>query len=100
MDRVNLEMCRAIAEKVRRKPSLMRIARRNLSRWKKKVRPWPRALREWEGIMDRNSLERVLEILTQDNDEGQRLRQSDPFIGILSERERLLFLGLNEQIAA
>jgi len=31
----------------------------------------------------------VLGILTEDSDEGQRLRQSSPFSGILSQRERL-----------
>ncbi|HEY5705879.1 MAG TPA: hypothetical protein VIS96_09930 [Terrimicrobiaceae bacterium] len=31
----------------------------------------------------------VLEILTVDSDEGQRLRQSTPFTGILNQRERL-----------
>jgi len=30
-----------------------------------------------------------LEILTQDSDEGQRLRQSTPFSGVLSQQERL-----------
>ena len=100
MDQVNLQMCLAIAEKVIEDPSLMRIPRQNLYRWKKKIRPWPSALKEWETIIEHNSLERVLDILTQDNDEGQRLRQSDPFIGILSEKERLSFLQLDEKIAA
>lgn len=100
MDEVDLAMCRAIAERVRRNPGLMRIPRENLRRWRRKIRPWPSAFREWEQILARNSLERVLEILTQDNDEGQRLRQSDPFVGILSEKERLAFLNLDEQEAA
>jgi len=47
-----------------------------------------------------NSLEAVLQILTQDNEEGQRLRQSDPFVGILTEKERFSFLKFDDQIAA
>lgn len=100
IDEVDLEMCRAIADKVRRDPELMRIPSENLRRWKRKLHPWPRALREWEEILKDNSTKRVLEILTQDNDEGQRLRQSDPFVGILSERERLSFLKFDEKITA
>ncbi|HZV35316.1 MAG TPA: hypothetical protein VFB72_12145 [Verrucomicrobiae bacterium] len=46
--------------------------------------------------MARNADERVLEILTQDNEEGQRLRQSDPFVGILTDKERSWFLNQYE----
>jgi hypothetical protein len=92
IDACDLAMSRRIAEKIRQRPELMEIAKENLSNWKKKVRPWPQALREWEQILSRNSQEQILAILTQDNDEGQRLRQSDPFIGILTEKERMWFL--------
>ena len=100
IDLVNREMCLEIAAKVRRDPKLMRIPRENLRRWRRKIRPWPPAFREWESIIDRHPTERILEILTQDNDEGQRLRQSDPFIGILTEAERRSFLKFDEQNAA
>jgi hypothetical protein len=100
LDRVNLEMCRAIAKKIRRRPGLMRIPRANLRHWKKRYGRLPPAHREWELILAQNPIDRVLEILTQDNEEGQRLRQSDPFAGILSEQERLAFFKLNEKIAA
>jgi hypothetical protein len=100
LDMVNLEMCRAIAGKIRRDPRLMRIPRANLQRWRKKNRGLARAQREWEMILKRHTNDRVLEILTQDNDEGQRLRQSDPFVGILSEKERLAFFRLDEKVAA
>ena len=39
--------------------------------------------------LSNHSLNEVLEILIEDSDEGQRLRQSSPFSGILSQRERL-----------
>jgi hypothetical protein len=96
IDLVDLKMCRRIAQKVRRDPSLMRIPRANLRRWHKTLGQWPPAMREWDKILRENPLERVLEILTQDNDDGQRLRQSDPFIGILTEKERRDFLKFNE----
>ncbi len=100
LDVVNLEMCRVIAKKIRRNPRLMRIPRANLQRWREKNRGLARAQREWEMILKRHPVGRVLEILTQDNDEGQRLRQSDPFVGILSEKERLAFFRLDEKVAA
>ena len=93
-------MARAIAEKIRRKPARFRIAKQNLARWKKIRKPWPRALREWEEILERHSTEEVLAILTEDSEEGQRLRQSDPFCGILSEAERLAILERYETIGS
>ena len=98
IDLVDLKMCRSIATKVRRDPTLMRIPRGNLRRWKKKLGHWPPALQEWDTIIRTNSLPRVLKILTQNNDEGQRLRQSDPFVGILTDNERRSFLKLNEKV--
>jgi hypothetical protein len=100
IDLVNLEMCRAIARKIRRQPGLMRIPHANLTRWKKKHGRLQPAHREWEEILEQNPTARVLKILTQENDEGQRLRQSDPFVGILSEEERRAFFKFDEQIAA
>lgn len=100
IDLVNLEMCRAIARKIRQQPNLMRVPHANLKRWKKKQGQLPPAHREWEEILEQNPTERILRILTQDNDEGQRLRQSDPFVGILTEKERRAFLRLDEKIAA
>ena len=40
-------------------------------------------------ILSTHSLNEVLEILTEDSDEGHRLCQSTPFTGILNQRERL-----------
>ena len=100
LDQLDLKMCRRIATKVRRDPNLMRIPKTNLQRWKQKLGYWPPALREWDKIIRTHPLPRVLAILTQDNDEGQRLRQSDPFVGILTEQERRSFLKLNEKIPA
>ena len=100
IDLADLKMCRRIAQKIRRDPSLMRIPKTNLLRWKKKLGHYPPALREWDKIIRTNPLPRVLEILTQDNEDGQRLRQSDPFVGILTEKERRSFLKLNEKVAA
>jgi hypothetical protein len=92
IDAVDLAMARRIAEKIHRSPGLMKIARENLRHWKKVRKSWPRCLREWEEILEQNPTDKILAILTQDNDEGQRLRQSDPFVGILTDNERTWFL--------
>lgn len=92
MDACDLAMSKRIAEKIRRKPELMKIALENLRNWRKIHRPWPPALREWEEILAHNSADEILAIFTEDSHEGQRLRQSDLFVGILTEAERRWFL--------
>jgi len=47
------------------------------------------ALREWQTILSSHSLNEILEILTQDSYEGQRLRQSAPFLGVLKSEGTL-----------
>lgn len=83
---MNLEMSRRVASKIRRQPALFRHAVETLEHWKRVRRPNP-GLREWERILRRNSVEKVLSILTQENEEGNRLRQTAPFCGIMSQRQ-------------
>jgi hypothetical protein len=42
---------------------------------------------EWQALLDKPWAE-VRAILLEDGDEGQRLRQTDPFCGILTPSER------------
>lgn len=92
LDAGNFEECLSVARKLRRQPGLMRIARANPLRWRKHGV----IHREWEKILENNSTERVLETVAQDNDEGQRLRQGDPVVGILRERQPRRFLRLDQ----
>ena len=84
---MNLEMSRLAARKIRREPALFGRAMKTLRQWKKIRRPCPPALLEWERILRCNPPEKVLEIFTQANEEGNRLRQSAPFCGILTQRQ-------------
>ncbi|TXI88837.1 MAG: hypothetical protein E6Q40_03150 [Cupriavidus sp.] len=59
IDRRSLELNRLVAEKNRRQPELMDVVRDKL------------------------------ELLVEDSHEGQRLRQSTPFSGILDQKKRL-----------
>jgi hypothetical protein len=96
IDARNLAMARLIARKIRRNPELFQEAVATLRHWKT-IKPVPEAIREWDRIFENNSLEKILAIFTQDNEEGNRLRQSDPFCGILTHRERLEFLDRYEK---
>ena len=85
-DLFNLMLHRAVAEKLRREPEkVLEIARDNLKKWLKDKIP---ALLEWQNILDTEPPEKIIKIISQDTDEGQRLRSSSPFAGVLSEAER------------
>ena len=46
------------------------------------------ALREWQDLLRSNSVSRLRRILVQDDERGRRLRQSLPFLEVLSPGER------------
>lgn len=92
IDKRSLELHWLVAEKIRQQPELMDFVREKLhcslseSRLSDSCKD---ALREWQTILSCLPLNEVLDLITQDSDEGQRLRHSTPFSGILSQRERL-----------
>ncbi len=92
IDRRSLALNRLVADKIRQQPALMSFVRSNL----REALSDPvlsesakDSLREWEQLFRTRSLAEVLNILVEDSDEGQRLRQSTPFWGVLTPRERL-----------
>ena len=92
VDLYSLSLHRAIAEKMLSDgEAILRIARSNLDRWLRSEsfsgtegRPYL----EWKDIIENSSIEEIRRIMTVDTDEGQRLRSSSPFTGILSQTER------------
>ena len=50
-------------------------------------------MEEWQEILGEADVDRLIEILTDTSDEGQRLRSSSPFVGVLSPEERLEILA-------
>jgi hypothetical protein len=88
IDYVDLMAHRAMARKIRRQPNLFSRVRRNITRWEKRNRGCPAPLREWKQILRENDMAAVLRIVSCSNAEGDRLRQSSPFCGILTEKER------------
>ncbi len=86
VDLFSLALHLAVAEKLRRNPQdVLRIARNNLARWSKNKNS---ALLEWQNILEIKTPEEIVKIITEDTDEGQRLRSSSPFAGVLSDAER------------
>lgn len=103
LDEFALAYHRAVAERLRAAPeAVLELARRNLNRWTEgdafgageRV-----SLEEWREILDETDVDRLIEIITDASDEGQRLRSSSPFVGALSPEERLEILAACEQRA-
>ena len=88
IDARSLALAKAVAEKIRRDPSLLRRATENLARWKGRRTSWPKCLREWEKILSDLPVSDLLALLVEDSEEGRRRRQSSPFTGILTAAER------------
>src|ERR671912_401706 len=82
LDEFALAYHRAVAERLRTEPeSVLERARRNLDRWAEgdAFGAGERAsLEEWRGILGGADVERLVEIMTDASDEGQRLRSSSP----------------------
>ena len=80
-------MHRAIADKLRADPSLLAIAHENLDRWsKEKGRSQP-YFDAWREILN-GPFEELLALMVEDSERMTAMRQSNPFPGILSPRER------------
>jgi hypothetical protein len=86
IDRRSLALHEAVAVKLEAEPALLEVARSNLRRWQNEH--FEPALREWQDLLDRVSLEELLALLRSSSEEDARLRQSSPFAGILSPDER------------
>jgi hypothetical protein len=87
IDLRSLAMARAIVGKIDRDPTRAGLAkaRATCQRWVEQ-HPLP-ALSEWLEILAR-PWDEVKRVLLDESESGQRLRQSDPFSGILTPRER------------
>lgn len=103
LDEFALAYHRAVADRLRSEPSaVLGHARRNLDRWTEGDAFGPgeqASLEEWRRILDEADVGRLIEVITDASDEGQRLRSSSPFVGVLSPEERLEVLAACEQRA-
>jgi hypothetical protein len=87
IDERSLAMVRAIVAKIDADPERKGFAHaREVSRRWYRQRPTP-ANKEWLELI-RRPWEEVRIVLLDESDEGKRLRQNDPFCGILTPHER------------
>lgn len=92
VDRFSYLLHLAIAEKLRLDGDrVLRVARKNIQRWLASGRFKHGAelpLLEWQRILDTRTSDEIIRLISLETDEGQRLRSSSPFTGIISEAER------------
>lgn len=92
IDLRSLDLHRLIAAKIRADPGLFEKARATLARHRRIVgancQPY---LLEWERVFS-EGMEATLALATEDSERGAAMRQSAPFAGILSNKERWTFL--------
>jgi hypothetical protein len=84
-DRISLEIARQIARELAARPEWIDQARENLARWRTINANAPALLRcyaEWEELLGQ-PIPVVVQALTAETEEGQRLRQNSPFAGAL-----------------
>ena len=89
IDQVSLQLARQVARRVRLHPELLDVARANLARWTRQNASASSLLRcysEWQQLLNLPVSE-VCDLLCAETEEGQRLRQNSPFVGILSPAE-------------
>lgn len=93
----------AVAERLRERPdAVIERASQNLNRWLEGVAFGPgerQSIEEWRKILDESDIGRLIRIITDTSEEGQRLRSSSPFVGTLTPEERLEILAACEQRA-
>ncbi len=91
LDRYQLVYARRIAKVLLASPEkILNKARTNLENWLNSgafEKGEMKALNEWKTILQSSDVRKIIQLLTENSDNGQRLRQSSPFVGILSKRE-------------
>ena len=92
VDLFSLTLHTKVAEKMLlHEIQVLRIANNNLERWLKSESfdgNERNTLLEWQEVLEKCTPEQIRKIIIEDTDEGQRLRSSSPFVGVLSEEER------------
>ena len=89
IDERSLAFGRLIADRVRAEPDRwIAHARSNVARWLVTCSPRGRStLLEWDAAL-RNGPAAALALLTDTDERAVRLRQSNPFVGVLTNAER------------
>ena len=92
LDRLSLEYHKLISEKLKRDPELLKPV---IQKLRSVIEEFNRAggrcsaYVEWLQILETQSLDQIQFILTSDDENSTRLRQSGPFWDLITEEERL-----------
>lgn len=104
IDERSLAMGAAIGEKLRANPSLIAQAEQRLAIWEAAavrrgdLRVVP-VLAEWREILRTYTVEALVALLGEDTSErATRLRQSSPFVGVLTPDERAAIFARFEEM--
>lgn len=82
-----------VADKLRQDPALLSIAEQNINRWLAEGHSAPHRLLEWQELMQAarrqaEGFEKLLCVLRSEDPGCERLRDFDPFAGILTREDR------------
>ncbi len=89
LDARALEIARAVADRIRRDPSLVEEAQRYVERRLRSASAGERLeLEEWRFTLANTSVSRLCRLLVKNDQRWARLRQSLPFLNVLSQEER------------
>lgn len=91
LDQRSLALHRLIAEKIRSDPRLFENVEQTLAHWRKIVctNSQPYVL-EWSRLAAQG-MEACLAVAVEESERANALRQSSPFCGILTHKERFAF---------
>ena len=89
IDRRVLALTRLTVARIDENPELVRIGTENIRRWTRQKGGYlPRCHAEWLELIEGHSWKELREMLLDESDEGQRLRSSHPFKGLVTQEER------------
>lgn len=82
-----------VADKLRRTPGLLQVARDNITRWRGQGQTAPQRLDQWERLIieaqtGEEGLRGLMDVLLGTDEEHGRLREFNPFPGVLTREER------------
>jgi hypothetical protein len=88
IDAENIERDRQLASLLRREPGLIELAKRDLETWKQRwgvlTAPW----KEWQQLLNMLTTDQLADFLESQTPKANRLRQSSPFLGVLTQPGR------------
>jgi DNA-binding MarR family transcriptional regulator len=83
------ELAKLIADRIARDPALVEDAKRYVERRLQSASPGERLeLQEWNHVLSTMSVPRLRRFLIEDGPRATRLRQSTPFLNVLSDSDR------------